>query len=84
MKLPRYCELSESRFIYLRRFWTIESALQNYEKLMKEAARIICDIIYWITLTYFFLQERLLWIKAFSAIFGRSEAVRLCTVSSVG
>ena len=59
-------------------------ALQNYEKPMKEAARIICYTIYWITQTYFFLQERLLWMKAFSAIFGRSEAARLYTVSSIG
>ena len=34
--------------------------------------------------TYFFLQERLLWIKAFSSMFGRSEAARLCTASSIG
>ena len=51
---------------------------------MKEAARIICDIIYGITQTYFLLQERLLWIKAFSSILGRSEAGRMCIVSSIG
>ena len=61
-------------------------ALQNYEKLTKEAARIICDNLldHVLKQTYFFLQERLLWIKAFSSIFGRSEAARLCTVSSIG
>ena len=34
--------------------------------------------------TYFYLQGRLLWIKAFSSIFGTSETARLCTVSSIG
>ena len=55
-------------------------ALYNDEKLTKEAARIICDIIYWIVYKRkrtSFLQERLLWIKACSSIFGRSEAARL-------
>ena len=82
VKLPRYCEpFHLSQAILDHRIFP---ALQNYEKLLKEAARIICDTIYWITQTYFFLQERLLWMKAFSAIFGRSEAARLYTVSSIG
>ena len=90
MKSPRYCELPESCFHLSQPILGhgICHALHNDEKLRKEAARITCDIIYWITYfflqKYFFLQEILLWIKAFSSIFGRSEAARLCTVSSIG